>query len=215
MSFRGGPAPTPTGGVVFNRKEPRNAAGERQPILNRRLEERKDVQNHVFNDGKDFTSLGDRSKFKYRIPNDSVVNKVGDCKLLLCCGYRLTAAQWIWCLNFVCFLAHTAMVILTSYFAWWSKDLDKYGDENPYAIKIYRMTAEWTNSTSQSYTFMVEDNGWPIDIAWATLAFFAISAVAHLFAIVVGLFESTWFIYFRQLDDAFCWWRYAINQAYS
>ena len=78
MSFRAGPGitPTPTGGIVFNRKEPRNAAGEIEPILNRRLEVRKDVQNHVFADGKDFTSLGDRHKFKYRIPGDSVVNKV-------------------------------------------------------------------------------------------------------------------------------------------
>lgn len=78
MSFRAGcgPTPTPTGGIVFNRKEPRNAAGEIQPILNRRLEVRKDVQNHVFADGKDFTSLPDRHKWKYRIPADSVVNKV-------------------------------------------------------------------------------------------------------------------------------------------
>ena len=31
---------------------------------------------------------------KYRIPYTSVVNKVGDCKLFFCCGWRLTAAQW-------------------------------------------------------------------------------------------------------------------------
>ena len=46
--------------------------------------------------GHDALSLKPNSQYKYRIPNDSVVNKVGDCKLCLCCGWRLTAAQWIW-----------------------------------------------------------------------------------------------------------------------
>jgi hypothetical protein len=197
MSFRDPVAQTPTGGIVFNRKEPRNAAGEIQPILNRRLEVRDGVRNSVFADGKDFTSLGDRHRFKYRIPNDSVVNKVGDCKLGLCFGWRLTAAQWIWVLNLICFVAHSTMVFLTAYFAWYSKDMDKYGDDNPYAIQIYRITAKWTNESSQVYEFAMEPNDLPIDIAWSTLAFFLISAVFHFFALVVGLFEHTWFWYWR------------------
>ena len=72
-----------------------------------------------------------------------------------------------------------------------------YGDENPYLIKIYRISANWTNSTSQTYTFSLEDNHMPIDLAWATLAFFLISAVFHLFIVVVGLFEHTWFWVWR------------------
>ena len=205
MSFH--PAAPSTGGVLFNRKDPRNPEGEVQPILNRRLEPREDVHNYVFNKGRDFTSLDDRHKWKYRIPAESVVNKVGDCKLGLCFGWRLTAAQWIWVLNLICFVAHTTMVFLTAYFAWWSKDLDKY-DVDPYDIKIYRISAEWTNQTNQAYTFKVEDNGMPINIAWATLSFFLISAVFHFFALVAGLFEHTWFWYWRQIDDAFCWWRW-------
>ena len=209
MSFHPTAAPqAATGGVLFNRKDPRNADGEIQPILNRRLEPRDGVRNPVFNDGKDFTSLDDRHKWKYRIPADSVVNKVGDCKLGLCFGWRLTAAQWIWVLNLICFAAHTTMVFLTAYFAWWSKDLDKYGDVDPYDIKIYRISAEWTNQTNQAYAFKVEENGMPVNIAWATLSFFLISAVFHLFALVAGLFEHTWFWYWRQLDDCFAWWRW-------
>lgn len=210
MSFRD-PArqtPPPTGGIVFNRKEPKNAAGEIQPILNRRLEVRDGVKNSVFNDGKDFTSLGDRHRFKYRIPDTSVVNKTGDCKLGLCFGWRLTAAQCIWTLNMICFVVHTTMVFLTAYLAWWSKDMDKYNGENPYAIKIYRVTARWNNDTVDGYEFAMEPNGVPLDIAWATLSFFLISAVFHLFSMVAGLFESTWFYYWRQIDDAFCWWRW-------
>lgn len=201
--------PADTAGALFNRKEPRNAQGDTVPILNRRLEVRKDVQNHVFNGGKDFTSLGDRHKFKYRIPDDSVVNKVADFKLFCCFGYRMTSAQYIWILNLICFLAHTAMVFVVAYFSWWKKDMEKlYGNDNPYEITIYRISANWTNETTQGYEFHLEDNGMPIDIAWATLAFFAISAVFHLFAVIVGLWEHTWFWYWRQIDDCFCFWRW-------
>jgi len=198
-----------TSGILLNRKEPRNADGEVQPILNRRLESRDGVKNAIFNDGSDFTSLGDRHKWKYRIPVESVVNKVGDCRLGLCFGYRLTAAQWIWTLNLICFILHTSMVFVVAYLAWWQKDMEYlYGDENPYLIKIYRISSNWTDLGPQGYTFSVEENGRPIDIAWATIAFFAISAVFHLFAVIVGLFEHSWVLYWRQLDDAFCWWRW-------
>jgi hypothetical protein len=44
--------------------------------------------------GHDALSERPSSRYKYRIPHDSVVNKVGDCKLFFCCGWRLTAAQW-------------------------------------------------------------------------------------------------------------------------
>lgn len=187
-----------TDGALFNRKESRNSAGEVQPILDRRGNVREGVQNHIMNDGKDFTGLGDRSRFKYRIPNTSVVNRVGDCKLFCCLGWRLTAAQWIWMLNLVCFVAHTTMVFFVAWKAWWSRDLSEY-ETNPYHIKIYRVTAKWTNNTAQIYEMAVEDNGMPFDLAWATLAFFLISAVFHFLALVAGLFESMWFYYWRQV----------------
>lgn len=173
-----------TNGIVFNRKDPRKPAD-----LYRKLEPSKNV-------------------FKYSIPNNSVVNNVGKCKFCCCFGWRLTAAQWIWAMNLICFVAHTTMVFVTSYMAWWKKDLQIYGDENPYAIKIYRVTAKWNNNTQDGYEFALEENGFPIDIALSTLAFFLISACFHLFAIVVGLFETTWFWYWKQIDDAFCYWRW-------
>lgn len=43
---------------------------------------------------EDDMSIPIDSSEKYRIPYTSVVNKVGDCKLFFCCGWRLTAAQW-------------------------------------------------------------------------------------------------------------------------
>jgi len=194
-----------TGGALFNRNDPRDASGETKPILDRNLAVRNGVHNYVANEGRDFTGLSDSHRLKYRIPDTSVVNKVGDCG---CCGLHLTAAQWIWILNLVCFVAHTTMVIVVAYFAWISKDLDKYGDENPHSVKIYRVTAKWTNSTVEGYDMAIESNGMPIDLAWGVLSFFLISAVFHLFSVVCGLFECFWVIYFRQLDDCFAFWRW-------
>lgn len=207
MSFRAQPWMA-TSGIVFNRKDPRDANGNPLPLLNRMGEVKEGHHNYLIDKGKDFTSIGDRHKHKYKIPDTSVVNKVGDCKLCLCCGWRLTAAQLVWLLNLICFLTHTAMVVITSYFAWFSKDMKAlYGDDNPYSVTIYRMLAEWSNSSTQTYVYTMEDNGMPVDIAWMTVSFFGISAIFHLFAVLVGLFESTWFWYWRQMDDAFCWWR--------
>ena len=117
------PMPAPTAGALFNRPNPMNEAGEfvlpyvrgRNKFVDFRGEQHwvdkngfaidtpKEGKNWQSNrryvpvSGKDWTSLKISSVYKYRIPNTSVVNKVGDIKSFLCCGYRLTAAQWIWC----------------------------------------------------------------------------------------------------------------------
>lgn len=226
----------PTAGLVWNRKDRRGPGGEFLPIVGRDGNQRPG-SNSVFSGGKDFTSLPDRSRLKMRIPNTSVVNKVGDCG---CCGLRLTAAQWLWLLNAFCFCAHTAMCFITAYFAFWSKDLDKY-DSDPNLITIYRVSSKWDNTTVQGYTFVMEDNGMPFNLATGVLVFFAISATFHLFAVVAGTCEATWLWYWRcararlcptpdasvrvsfvahaaarsrvrtrrQMDDAFCYWRCA------
>ena len=122
-AFEVPPMPTPTAGALFNRPNPRDAKGEFvlpyvrsrdefAPFRNERMfvdadgfhverpENPKDWQQtrkYVPVSGKDWSGVRIASHMKYRIPNTSVVNKVGDIKSFLCCGYRLTAAQWIWC----------------------------------------------------------------------------------------------------------------------
>ena len=122
-AFEAPPMPTPTAGALFNRPNPRDEKGEFvlpyvrsrdefAPFRNERMwvdadgfhterpENPKDWQQtrkYVPVSGKDWTGVRIASHMKYRIPNTSVVNKVGDIKSFLCCGYRLTAAQWIWC----------------------------------------------------------------------------------------------------------------------
>jgi len=193
-----------TGGALFNRKDPKNAAGEVVPILSRDGVPKKGAHNYIFNGGRDVTGLANRHRFKMRIPPTSVTRKVGDCG---CFGVHPTAAQWLWMLNLVCFFTHSTMCVVVAYFAWWSKDLSKY-EEDPYTLTIYRISAKWDNSTTQGYEINIEDNGMGFNLAWGTLFFFLISAVFHLLALVFGLFESTWSWYWRQIDDAFCWWRW-------
>jgi len=195
-----------TGGALLNRKDPRNAAGEVVPILDRNGEAREGVHNYWTNQGKDFTSLDDRSRFKRRIPATSVVNKIGDIGLF---GVRLTAAQWLWWTNLVALLAHTSMFFITLWIAYWRKDISAlYGEDDPYEIRIFRLSAAWSNSTREGYIMTVVDNNMPINIAYLVMAFFLISAVFHLFAVIAGAFECFFFIYWRQIDDAFCWWRW-------
>lgn len=55
----------------------------------------------------------------------------------------------------------------------------------------------------------LHDNGLPVDFCWLTASFFLISAVFHLWALLVGIFERTWFLYWRKLDDCFAYWRWA------
>jgi hypothetical protein len=197
-----------TQGVLFNRPNPRGLNGESVKLIGRDGKET-DRNNYVFNQGKDITSLDDRSRFKYRVPSNSVVNKVGDCKMFLCCGWKLTAAQTLWLMHLLAFCCHTAMVFVTAWAAWWRKDMKTlYGDENPYLVTVMRLSAKWDNTTTQGYQITAEDNGMPIDLAWGCLCFFLLSAIAHLFSLTMGLFEATWFIFWRQLDDCFVYWRW-------
>ena len=53
------------------------------------------------------------------IPETSVYKRKVSCG---CFGKSMTAADWIWALNIVCFLAHTFMVGLTLHMAYWRWD---------------------------------------------------------------------------------------------
>ena len=187
--------------------------------------------------GQDWTSVNPTSHRKYRIPATSVVNKVGDLKLFCCLGWRLTAvrasslelrtkfeaqrtlpraqAQWIWWTNFVCCLAHTSMVLLTLYFAYWRWDLDMWNpkDTEHVTIRIHRITqiptpemianneTKWSPGWNLSTVsrgeagneWYIRDNDMPVNFATLTLSFFAISAGFHFWACFVGLFERFWY----------------------
>ena len=177
--------------------------------------------------GDDFTSVTLGSTYKYRVPPTSVTRKQGDCKLFGCCGWRFTAAQWIWFLNLICFIAHTGMVFVTLWMAYWRHGKNAFRDTDHMMIPIYRIRniptqymldnniSRWspgwnlTNSNEENSGLFLWDNGMPINFATLIIAFFATSAVFHFWALVFGAYERYWFWYWRQLDDGFSYWRWA------
>jgi hypothetical protein len=185
--------------------------------------------------GSDVFAVNPASVHKHRIPNTSVVNKIGDLRVPFCCwGVRLTAAQWIWWTNLICFVVHTFMACFTLHMGYWRHGLNAFTDEGEHMrVTIYRISqvptvqvymnneSVWSPGYNGSGTdprttrdiggneHWLHDNGMAVDFCWLTASFFLISAIFHLWALLVGIFERTWFMYWRQLDDAFAWWRWA------
>ena len=139
------------------------------------------------------------------------------------------------------------MVFVTLYLAYWRWDRSMWRDTDHVMVKIYRVTqvptaemiadneatlSGWNNgSIGGGNEFYLRTNSIDVNFATLTLSFFAISAVFHLWACIVGLFDRFWyvdyrpsqphtnrltrflllvrrFIYWRQLDNAFAWWRW-------
>ena len=158
------------------------------------------------------------------IPETSVYKR----KVRFCGGFgkSVTAAGWIWSLNIVCFLAHTFMVGLTLYMAYWRWDRSMWTDTEHVMVTIFRISqvptleqylnneSSWSpnrNATERSIggnEHWLRDNGLSVNFASLTAAFFGISALFHLWAVVVGATDRWWHLYFRHLDNAYAPWRW-------
>jgi len=225
----------PTAGLLFNRANPRNDGKFVQPY-NRKTDEQEPMRGHqswfsprdyrrvdrptsaaewqrtrqaVPQYGGDFTSVPVTSVHKYRVPVTSVVKKEGDLKLFCCCGYRPTAAEWIWLLNFACFLAHSGMIYATLYFAYFRHGRNWLTETEHVMIPIYRIrtvptqymldnnmskwSSGWRNGSlvrdEPNSGLFLYDNSMPLNFASLIIAFFATSALFHLWALVFGAFE--------------------------
>lgn len=158
------------------------------------------------------------------IPESSVYKRKVSCG---CFGKSLTAAQWIWALNLVCFLAHTFMAIFTLERAYWRWDRSMWTDTEHMKVTIYRISqvptlqqylnneSFWSpgrNDTSGraigGNEHWLRDNGLSVNFASLTAAFFGISALFHLWAVVVGATPRWWHLYWRRLDNAYAPWRW-------
>jgi len=127
------------------------------------------------------------------------------------------------------------MIFLTLHMAYWRWGLSMWRDTENMKVTIFRISqiptvevymnnmSVWSpgyNGTDAAHMgdnnardiggneHWLHDNNIHVNFASLTISFFAISAVFHLWALLVGIFERTWFLYWRQLDDAFAWWRW-------
>ena len=120
-------------------------------------------------------------------------------------------------LNLLCFLVHFTMCLVTVRLAWWRHGLNPYdhGASDHLMIRIFRITqipspdmigendTSWItgNFTTSDIrdAFYLRDNAEPVNFGIVVLSWFALSAAFHLLAVILGLFEVTWFIYWRQM----------------
>lgn len=129
---------------------------------------------------------------------------------------QLTRAQWLWLLNFVCFLAHQGMAILC-YTACNRADMCT---PEGMTIKTHRIVSNWTNPGINGYSKEVVENSLPVPLRYDILAgsFFQLSALFHGVWVVLGILEIAGLqfaatiacrIYYNYIDDALCYWRCA------
>jgi hypothetical protein len=78
---------------------------------------------------------------------------------------------------------------------------------------VWRLAPKWNSTAADGYTAELVDNQKPIRIDLLSAAFFGLSALAHTFAVLVGPFDRFIWLYWRQLDLAFFWWRWCAAAA--
>ena len=52
------------------------------------------------------------------------------------------------------------------------------------------------------------NNGRPVRFDWLAAWFHGVSAMFHAFVLLIGPFDRYAWAYWKQLDAAFCWWRW-------
>ena len=130
---------------------------------------------------------------------------------------RVTAAHLIWVLNLACFVVHTGffvytLVVSSNKNTWvriykYSQVPTQYQyDNNLTSMNMKESRFDWREFHRDVF---LHDNGLPIHFGWLTASFFLVSAVFHLWALVVGAFERTGSWYWRWMDGAYCYWRWA------
>ena len=127
--------------------------------------------------------------------------------------YRIsfTRAQWIYMLNVVCALAHWLMFYLcitacggTTFGTQYSPNCTAEAME----VQIFRYRSNWTSSNASGYELMFLPNELPVRFDLIAAWFHGLSAIFHSFVLVVGPFDRFAFLYWKQLDNAFAWWRW-------
>lgn len=128
--------------------------------------------------------------------------KYVECGALRSYSITYTRARWIWGFNVVCLLAHTFMATLCL-----TACDDQCTPEN-FQVKIYRMSSNWTDASADGFMMRLKDNGQPVRFDLLAAWFHILSAIAHGLAVLVGPFTRLEFLYWKQIDQAFCYWRW-------
>ena len=123
---------------------------------------------------------------------------------IFCCGtdFKLTRGTWLRWTNAVCAAIHLTMMILCI-----SAGADK--NDGEMNVPLWRTMSRWENAGADGYSFRVVESGWAIRIDYLTASFFGLSFAFHAMAALLSGLKSSVFVYWRQLDLGFCYWRCA------
>ena len=114
-------------------------------------------------------------------------------------------------MNALCFAVHFSMVAVTYHMAYRRHGLWAYETDHM-DVRIHRISmiptpemirqnlTQWGSGWNGSLAvteFYIKDNGLAINYATLVMVFFAISAVFHFWALIMGAFECFWFWYWR------------------
>lgn len=102
---------------------------------------------------------------------------------------------------------HLVCLILHIYYGYtlYDKAMDK--KEGAMEVTVWRMTPVWNASATDGYVVNMIDNLHPIRFDFLVICIYLFSSLFHLFNVVAGPFDRWIWIYWRQLDLAFHWWR--------
>lgn len=120
-----------------------------------------------------------------------------------------TRAQWIWLLNLLCLIVHATFAFLcfTSCNSWrFGVHVNQNCTAEGMTVRVQRFAINWTDTTANGYAVGLIDNGKPIRFDYLTASFFLLSAIFHGLAVLVGPFDRFAWAYWKQLDNALCWW---------
>jgi len=118
--------------------------------------------------------------------------------------WTLTRAQWLWFMNLVLFIVYSYFSMLV----WW--ETSEKGSGFLATVMRQKVSYEAVNVSGSTggYTVTLIDNKMPIRIDMLTNGVFFVSAVVHLFVVVLGPFDRWIFFLWRQLDLCFVYWRW-------
>ena len=124
------------------------------------------------------------------------------CNCLCNPRWTMTRAQWIWFANLICLVAHAwyAIAVFT--------EASNGKVEGAMQATIWRIKPMWNASVPDGYTSELVDNLKPIRIDILLGFLFIVSAAFHALAVALGPFDRWIWIYWRQLDLCFHWWRH-------
>jgi hypothetical protein len=114
--------------------------------------------------------------------------------------FTLTRAQVIWFVHLACLVAHV-------WYGWMLREA-AVGQPGAFEATVWRLTPVYNASAADSHTALLIDNLKPVRIDLLVLGIFVVSAGFNLLVVALGPFDRWIWVYWRQVDLAFHWWRW-------